>query len=415
VGRLADGARFYAPLTLPGELVRGTVAPMPAGGLRLDDAEILQPSRDRVTPPCPHFGVCGGCVLQHWAFDAQTAWKADAVAHALHRAGFEHAAPAVAPATPPGARRRMDLALGRGRGGRGDSGSGVLVGLHARGAGGVVQLSTCHVLAPALVGLIDPLRMVLAGVAALRRGGSAVANLLEGGVDLLLRLDAALLASDRAHLIAFATARRLLRLSVAVGAGEPEPLCVFRPPVATFAGVAVRIPPGAFLQASETGEAAIVSAVLAGLPENLPRRAWIADLYAGCGTLTFPLAARARVAAFEGDEAAAAALKQAADAAGLGGRIGVARRDLARRPVSAAELADCAAAVLDPPHAGAGAQVAQLAAARVPRVVYVSCNPQALARDAAVLGAAGYRLLAATAIDQFRWSARVESVAAFAR
>ena len=190
-------------------------------------------------------------------------------------------------------------------------------------------------------------------------------------------------------------------------------MLILRRPVVTLSGIAVQPPPGGFLQASAAGEAAIVEAVLAGMPDRLPARARVAELYAGCGTLSFALAQRVRVAAFEGDGAAAGALRQAANAAGLAGRVEARQRDLARQPLSAAELAGFDAVVLDPPHAGAAAQIAQIASAKPPRVIYVSCNPAALARDARVLRQAGYRLLSATPIDQFLWSARLEPSVCF--
>jgi 23S rRNA (uracil1939-C5)-methyltransferase len=346
--------------------------------------------------------------MQHWPDADYAAWKSGQVEAALRRAGF---AATLAPPerTPPGARRRMDLALRR-------EGSGtILVGLHAPRSTGVVNLHECHVLAPALFALLAPLRALLPTLAAFRRDGSAIANLLDSGPELLLRLDAPVTAGDRTRLAAFAAAHDVSRIACAVGRTEPEVACQLRPATTALGGVSVAVPPGTFLQASPQGERAIVEAVLAGLPERLPGRAWIAEMFAGCGTLTFPLAGRARVVAFEGDAAAASALRAAANAAGLAGRVTAHQRDLTQRPVLASELTGCAAVVLDPPHAGAAAQVPELSRAGVPRVIYVSCNPAALARDAASLHRAGYRLLAATAIDQFLWSARVESVSVFAR
>jgi 23S rRNA (uracil1939-C5)-methyltransferase len=127
------------------------------------------------------------------------------------------------------------------------------------------------------------------------------------------------------------------------------------------------------------------------------------------------MATRVRVTAWEGDAASVAALRAAANEAGLSARIGVTQRDLARQPLQPAEFAGFAAVVLDPPLAGAAAQVAQIAAAMVPAVIYVSCNPATLARDARMLSQAGYRLAAATPIDQFLWSGRLESVCVFSR
>lgn len=363
---------------------------------------VIEPGPERVTPPCPHFGACGGCVAQHMGDAAYAAWKSEQVGTALRRAGFPDVPLAPLVRTPPGGRRRMDLALRR-------AGGQVIVGLHRARSAEVVDISVCGVLDPTLTALIAPLRRLLAGMSGLWRQGSAVVNLLDGGPDLLLRTDAPLKLPDRLALTAFARTHGLPRVSWAARDDAPEPVCILRPPVVTLSGVVAAPPPGAFLQASAAGEAAIVAAVLAGLPAPMPPRARIAELYAGCGTLTFALARHARVCAWEGDPAALAALAKAARQAGLA--VEARQRDLARQPLT--DLAGFAAVVLDPPHAGAAAQVAAIATARVPCVVYVSCNPAALARDARGLAAAGYRLTCLTPIDQFLWSARVESVAAF--
>ena len=182
------------------------------------------------------------------------------------------------------------------------------------------------------------------------------------------------------------------------------------------AGVSVSPPPGAFLQASAAGAAAITAAVLAGLPERGVGKQRFIELYAGCGTLTFALAdacveSRARVIAYEGDAPSYEALRRPV----MGRRVEAVLRDLARQPLSVKELSGAAAVVLDPPYAGAAAQMPGIAASGVERVIYVSCNPGALARDARVLREAGYTVLAATPVDQFLWSSQVESVVVFGR
>ena len=268
---------------------------------------------------------------------------------------------------------------------------------------------------PTLVALLPALRAMLQSPSATAARSRAVCNLLDSGPDLLLRTDADPTAQDRTQLAEFARAHGIPRIAVARGNAAPEIAAQSAAPRIRFAGADVTPPPGAFLQASADGEGAIVAAVLAGLPEKLPARARVADLYAGCGTLTFALATRTRVVACEGDAAALAALRSAANAANLAGRIEAQHRDLVRQPLSAKELAGFAAVVLDPPHTGAPVQIAQLAASSVARVIYVSCNPAALARDAATLRSAGYALIAAAPIDQFLWSARLESVCVFAR
>ena len=407
IAELPDGTLLYLPLTLPGERVMARPTGKRGEGWAGIATGILEPSPARVTPPCPHFGICGGCAVQHWADSHYAAWKANLIAGALRRAGFASDG-LILQRTPPRARRRMDFALRRNQG-------SVTVGLHAARSDNLVDLQVCEILHPTLFALVAPLRIVLKSLTAFRREGSAIVNLLDSGPDLLLRLDDTPDSGDRTRLAAFAEAHGLPRITCAPLRGGMETAAQLRPAITRLQGVTIAPPPGAFLQASQAGEDAIVAAMLAGLPERLPARARVVELFAGVGTLTFALAKRARVVAYEGDRVAADCLVSAVNGSGLAGRVTIAIRDLARQPLAAKEMAGAAAIVLDPPYAGAAAQMEQIAAAGAPRVIYVSCNPAALVRDARVLGMAGYRLIQSTAIDQFLWSARVEGVAVFAR
>jgi len=398
------GKTLFLANTLPGELVQPGPLTKRGDGLAAE-AEILEPSPDRVTPPCPHFGPCGGCTLQHWRDDSYAAWKAGQVADALRRMGGP-ALPVGIARTPPNARRRMDLAIRR-------EGPSIRIGLHRRRSREIVDMQACPVLHPALFALIQALRPVLRRLQGLKRDGSAVVNLLDSGPDLLLRTDAELTSGDRTLLTALANAHGLPRISWAPGLargsqGEPEPACLLRPATTALSGVDTPIPPGAFLQASREGEDAIIAVVLAALPPLAPK-ARILELFAGCGSITHALATRARVQAYEGDLAAYTALRRAANP-----RVLAAHRDLARQPLQAAELKGAGAVVLDPPHGGALAQMPALAASGIP-IVYVSCNPAALARDGRVLLQAGYQAVSVAAVDQFLWSARVESVVGFTK
>lgn len=414
LGTWPDGRAVYVAFTLPGELVEVRAVGKRGEELAGEAVAIVEASPDRVAPVCRHFGSCGGCSVQHWDGQKYREWKAGLLGAALRRAGFGEVALASFVAAEAGARRRADLAIRR-------VGGSIVLGLHRAQSAEVIGLVECPVLHPDLARLLGPLRTCLARLEGLRRVGSAVVNLLDSGADFLLYTDAALTAADRTILADFARAQAMPRISWAPAAGArndhdgAEPLAALRPARTRLSDAEVVAPPGAFLQASAAGEAAIVAAVLAGLPERLPARAQVAELYAGCGSLTFALARQVRVAAFEGDAPAVAALRTAAGQAGLGGRITITQQDLARRPVLAEEFARFAAIVLDPPFAGAAAQIAQIAASAVRRVIYVSCNPATLARDAAVLRAAGFMVLAATPIDLFLWSARLESVVVFAR
>ena len=405
VVRLASGEMLHVAHSLPGEILRVGIESQGPRGARGQILELIRPSPDRVPPPCPHFDAyCGGCALQHMEDAAYAAWKRQLVVAALQRAGIT--APEVAPLirTPPKARRRMDLAVRRREG-------GVLLGLHRAQTTDIIDMSVCEVLHPTLFALIAPLRKTLSSLAALRNTGSAIVNLLASGPDLLIRTDGPLAATDRAKLAAFAESQGVPRIAWALGSGAYENAAQAHPPYEIFVGHRVEIPPGAFLQASAEGEAAIVAAVLAGLPKKLTGKSRAIELFAGCGTISFPLAAHLRVLAYEGDAAAAANVRRAQ----AGSRVDMTPRDLARQPLSARELSGAALIVLDPPYAGAGPQMPAIAASGVKQVVYVSCNPGALTKDAALLVNAGYTLQAATPIDQFRWSAQVECVAVFSQ
>ncbi|WP_428488700.1 class I SAM-dependent RNA methyltransferase [Rhodopila sp.] len=406
IARLADGTPLYLPLTLPAEVVDALPLHPRGNGWHAVAETITDAGAARVDPPCRHFGRCGGCVLQHWRDAEYRSWKSGLLSHALRQAGFSPTDPPGFVPGLPAERRRIDFAARRVAG-------GVVIGLHAQRSAEVIDITDCPVLHPALMALLDPLRRLLAGIRALRRQASVVINLLDSGADMLLRTDAPLTSEDRTALIGFARDHRLSRVSAARGNDTPETIGLLRPATTTLSGVEVRPPPGVFLQATPTGQSAIIAAVLGAMPTKLTAKTRIAELYAGCGTLTFALARVLRIAAFEGDAATVAALRQAINQSGLAGRVEATQRDLARQPLSAKDLAGFAAVVLDPPHGGAAAQIGQLAAARVPTVVYVSCNPSTLSRDARVLFAAGYHLATATAIDQFLWSARLESVSVF--
>jgi 23S rRNA (uracil1939-C5)-methyltransferase len=398
---------IYVPQGLPGERLQVEINGKRGDGALATIHEILNPSLDRIAPACAHFlEGCGGCALQHWAPTPQAAWKRERLRVALARGGFAEAPIAETITTPPGVRRRADFAIRRGT-------VGLRLGFHAAGSAAILDIAACPVLHPRLVAVLKPLRDLLPRLPALKRDGSAVLNLLDTGPDLLLRTDGTLDAAGRALLAGFAAAHGLPRIAWARGNGVPEIAAQLGPVAITLSGVAVTPSPGAFLQASPEGEQAIITATLAGLPAKLAGRGRIADLHAGFGTLSLALARRGRVTAFESDGAAVAALANAAAKAGL--PLAGTRRDLVRQPLTVAELAPFAAVVLDPPFAGAEEQAGLLARSAVPAVIYVSCNPQALSRDLRFFADQGWRVDAATPIDQFLWSGQLEAVIALSR
>jgi 23S rRNA (uracil1939-C5)-methyltransferase len=401
-----DGRSIYLPFTAPGDRVRARLGTSRGEGRAAELVELLAEG-ERAAPVCPHFGSCGGCALQHLAPDAYARSKEQQVAAALRQHGLDPAVMAPLRRVAPGTRRRARFAIERPRSAK----AAPLVGFSARASHRVVDMRVCAVLHPALVALVPRLRAMAPLLWPLGASGAATATLSDAGLDVLLDLAAAPGLAALETLADLAAAADLARLAWrAPGDATPTPAAVRRPPRALLSGVPVDLPFDAFLQASIEAEAALVGDVLAGIGPA----ARVADLYAGLGTFTFALAERAAVHAVEGARPAAAALAAAAARAGLS-RVTSEHRDLDARPLTAQELTSFDAVVFDPPRAGARAQSAALAAAQVPRVVAVSCNPASFARDARLLVDGGYRLLRVEPIDQFVWSPHVELVAWFER
>jgi 23S rRNA (uracil1939-C5)-methyltransferase len=237
----------------------------------------------------------------------------------------------------------------------------------------------------------------------------AIVNETDGGLDMLIRPHRRFTPSldQRQALVGLAERAGLARLAWG-DRSNPEQIVMRRPPLLVLGDITVEPPPGAFLQATKRGELAMREAVTAWAGAA----AKLADLFAGIGSLT--LGRPGRLSLFESDKASVAAVQAAGRKAG-GNRISAERRDLFRNPLTDKELNGFDAVVLDPPRAGAGAQVAELARSKVPRVVHASCDPGTFARDARVLQDGGYRLEKLRPIDQFLWSGHVELIALFVR
>jgi 23S rRNA (uracil1939-C5)-methyltransferase len=397
-----SGQRYFVPFTLPGERVEIEPLERRGEGTVSRLVEVLSPSRHRERPPCAHFTVCGGCALQHWRRDIYTAWKVGLIERALRQRGVEAPAFETPVVGVPGERRRADFVLRR-------QGPRVLAGYHERASTRIVDVGTCVIARPSLNALLEPLRQTLVEVLPDGAAADAVANETDTGLDLLIRphrrLDPSI--EGRQALVALAERADLARLSWGDRA-HAEPVVIRRQPLTALGGVTVEPPPGAFLQATRRGEQAMRAAVAdwSGEPARL------ADLFAGIGSLS--LGWPGRLSLFEGDRASVDAVNAAARRVG-GHRIAAERRDLFRNPLTAKELDAFGAVLLDPPRAGAAAQIAQLAASGVPRVVYASCDPGSFARDARTLQDGGYRLEKLMPIDQFLWSAHLELIALFAR
>lgn len=397
----------FVPYMLPGERVLARPEADRGEGVFASPVELLEASPDRIDPACPHFMTCGGCALQHWAAAPYAAWKAEQVRGHLRRVGLDAVEVTETVTTRPGTRRRADLAARRLK-------AGTVLGFHERQDSRIVDVSECPVLEPDLQSVLPAFRAALGVRLAEGEVADLVLTRLDTGIDALLVLPGALDLAAREAWAALAVQLDLARLSVrrsGEGHDRTEPLAARRPATIRLGGVDVTPPAGGFLQATASGEAAIRDAVLAAA-EGAVRRL---DLFAGIGTLALPLSADGPVIAADGDARAIAALRAAADAAGLGGRLATEVRDLSARPFEGPELEGVDFVVFDPPRAGAKAQAEALAASPVATVTAVSCNPATFARDARTLIDGGYRLDRVTPIDQFLWSPHIELVATFRR
>jgi 23S rRNA (uracil1939-C5)-methyltransferase len=354
----------------------------------------ITPGPHRAIPPCRHFGVCGGCQLQHIDDVSYAQFVVDRIGGALAEQRIDPPPYAPVHLSPPRTRRRASLRAER-------RGKQVVIGFNEGASHRIIDLRECHVLLPQLVALIAPLRRLLTIVMPDRGRATVMLTRVDQGIDLLLAgFEVEGLTAIEA-LNDFAATHNLARLSVDEGVGPSARWCPM-PPTITLGGAAVALPDGAFLQATADGESALVAAVRDAVGDA----AHILDLFAGLGT--FALSLEGQVNAVEGSRDAALALLATH-------RVAVDHRDLFRRPLSIAELAGAAAVVLDPPRAGAREQVAELAKSTVPRLAYVSCNPATFARDARTLIDGGYRLDRITPVGQFRWSTHVELAAGFTR
>ncbi|MDU9004246.1 class I SAM-dependent RNA methyltransferase [Sedimentitalea todarodis] len=396
LGHQGDGVAtgpVYAPATLPGETVSGTL-----NGTQLTEVRIETPSPERVRPPCRHARTCGGCQLQHASDAFAATWKQEIVAAALEGQGL--AAPMRGVVTSPARTRRRAVVSAR------RTKKGAMAGFHARGSDVIIQIPDCQLVDPKLLkGL--PVAEALAVVGGSRKGELSVTlTVTENGLDVAARGGK---PTDGPLEIALAQVAE--RFDLARLAWDDEVIAMRQQPVQRFGAAQVVPPPGAFLQATPEGEATL----LAGVREIVGDAAQVVDLFAGCGTFSLPLAASAEVFAVEGDAEMVRALDQGwRQAQGLKKITGTAR-DLFRRPLVPDEFKTFEAAVIDPPRAGAEAQVAAIAESRLDRVAYVSCNPVTFARDARVLVSSGYHLAWVQVVDQFRWSSHIELVAAFSR
>ena len=388
---------LFVPYTLPGETVE--VESVPGHPDRRHLLRIETASPERIEPFCPHFGICGGCAIQHWTPARYQEWKHSLVVEALAQVGLDATVDELIDAHGDGRRRATFHA----RLGARDI---LEVGFAALRAHHIVGIDRCPVLAPSLDGAIPAAWVIAEALKPQNKPLDIQVTATDAGIDMDVRGSGTLNAARMGMLARLAATHKLARLT-----RHGELIAQRATPSVPVGRAQVALPPGSFLQATVAGEQA-----LARLVQNHVGNAKIvADLFCGLGPFALRLAERARVIAFDADAGAIAALKQAANMTSGLKPIDAEARDLFKRPLYAQELKRVDALVFDPPRQGAEAQARELAKSAVSVVVAVSCNAATFARDVRLLVDGGYRLKSVTPVDQFRHSAHVEIVAKLER
>jgi len=388
-----EGQRIFVPYTLPGEEVDADVIGE-RGALR----NLRKAADNRVAAPCPHFGTCGGCALQHLADNDYRRWKRALVQKALDQRGLDIEVDDLRDAHGEG-RRRVTLHA-RKHGRKAD------VGFMRVRENRLHEIDHCLILSPDLDTVISKTADI--AVAAAEDGATVDVQwtATETGLDCHIQGGAKFDYERQVTLADLAEAFDVARITM-----DGEIIVERRPPLLHMDDVSVSPAPGGFLQATTAGEQVLSDLVTA----HAGHVSTAADLFCGVGPFALRLAAKATVFAADGDAVAIGALDRAVRFAQNLKPIERVVRDLAHDPLLPSELASFDAVVFDPPRAGAMAQADSLASSAVPLVVGVSCDPGTFARDAATLVDGGFVLERVTPVDQFKYAAHVEMVGLFRR
>jgi 23S rRNA (uracil1939-C5)-methyltransferase len=417
IGSMGDGVGVYKnrPVyvgkTAPGDVVSVQIESGREDGFFARLLNVETPGPARAVPPCPNYAPdsknCGGCALQHITTESYRAWKIAKVKNALERGGAMPEQWEVPIFLPHATRRRATFTAHK-------INNDITMGYNAPRSHSIVDIQDCMVLEPTLNAMAQMLRPYLSSLLPEGRAVDIMLQNVDGVFDMILTGE----YQSRGKFTydqddAFASIMRetgIARISHrARDFAVPEIILQQKPVAKKYGTINVELPPGAFLQASMAGEAALAAAVkkYAGDSKN------IADLFCGTGLFAGNLAApNFRIYAADGEKPAIAALKKSAENIK---NFTTEHRDLFKNPPGAAELSKFDCVIFDPPRAGAKALSESMAQSDIPAIIAVSCNPITFARDAAILMRGGYGLRSVTIIDQFVWSAHVEIVGLLTR
>lgn len=399
-----DGTTYYVPFALPGEKVAVSEKQKRGQGVETELLEVLETSPSRKKPVCRHFGTCGGCRLQHLDDDSIADWKAEQIRRLMERSGFPSLQFNPTLSSPKNSRRRVEFSAQKRK-------KGAMIGYQARRTNQIFDVGECPLLVPALADLVKPLRALLSEL--LPRNTKARLTLTDtvNGIDLLITSNFELELEQRELLSAFAMKENLCRVHWYDDKSDYlEQVLEARPTVIDVHNYTIPFPPFGFLQATDHGQQTLVKLAC----EEIEKGQRIIDLFSGFGTFSLPASTIANeIHAFDSDERMIDALQRGANKAML--NVKAKRQDLFRQPITTEELAKFDTIIIDPPRAGAKAQVEEISYSNVKKVVFISCNPTSFARDAEILADGGYQIGPITPVDQFNWSPHVELFTTFTK
>lgn len=383
---LHNGKKIFVPYTTAGDVVDVRIRKKTVDADYASLEKIINPSKERATPVCKHFGECGSCALQHVSQFIYTGFKQDIAKEAVRKAGYDTACVEPLVTFPAATRRRVDLKIHNGK-----------IGFYAGQSHRIVDMTECKVLEPELFTLVMQIKSQLSG---LQDISGVQINGVDGGYDVLVD------GADGGKLKLASIKRLSVRENGVIRTlYQSGDVCV------TLGGFAADVPPGAFLQASRQAQELMIFLVLRGAEGAVKAL----DLFAGIGTYSFPLSNICTVMAIEGEKAMAQVINTTAHKHSLSSKIKAEMRDLFLNPIRHETLTLYDTVVINPPRTGAKSQSEELAKSKTARLIMVSCNPATFSRDAHMLKEGGYKLNRLTPIDQFVYSAHLELVAEFTR
>tara|TARA_B110000503_G_C7137446_1_gene409431 strand:- start:20 stop:1273 length:1254 start_codon:yes stop_codon:yes gene_type:complete len=358
--------------------------------------KIEQSSVHRIIPECKYFGRCGGCMLQHMDQQTYDDFKLSLIKNVLPSSVVINPIVTI----PKGNRRRVNLQALK-------KDERIFLGFYRFHSHQIIDIDSCPAIMSSLSEILIPLKEMFMNILEHRQKAEIFLTQASNGIDMLIELQnlASLTLKQDVGLKDFAKKNGIIRLQLRL-LDKTNTLFESEKPYILLGNKKVATDAKCFLQASFLSDQILVELVERYLPQE---EATVADLFCGRGTFSLPLNKRFKIEGFESDVTALHALEEAAE-----GTIKLYKRDLFTTPLTKAELQSYRFVIINPPRAGALKQIKELAYSTCKIIVYISCNPESFASDAAILEKGKYKLVEVTPVDQFYWSSHLEIVGIFA-